>query len=100
MFGERNGRYKRTDLHEKDGCVVKKASHGIRLGSWERMSVVGLISWSLLDWMGSVVYMRMLYHVYMRGIDGLMNRWFSNWLVGWGYPYQVYDGCLCSCCVS
>ena len=31
MFGERNGRYKRTDLHEKDGCVVKKASHGIRL---------------------------------------------------------------------
>ena len=26
--------------------------------------------------------MRTLYHVYMRGIDGLMNRWFSNWLVG------------------
>lgn len=31
MFGERNGRYKRTDLHEKDGCVVKKASHGIKV---------------------------------------------------------------------
>ena len=57
---------------KKDGCVVKKASHGIGLGSWERNVCCRIdhgACW--IGWFGGV-HARMLYHVYMRGIDGLM----------------------------
>ena len=39
---------------------------------------------------GSVVYMRTLYHVYMRGIEWVDE--YAGCLIGWlvgGYPYQV-----------
>ena len=45
--------------------------------------------------MGLVVYMRTLYHVYMRGI--WMDE-FAGFLIGWGLlRCGFYDGCLCSC---
>ena len=60
------------------GCVVKKASHGIRLGR----TGSGCLCW--VDhgarWMGLVVYMRTLYHVYMRGIWMDEFAGYSNWL--------------------
>lgn len=67
-------RYKRTDLHEKMECVVKKASHGIRLGSWEWMSVVELIDHGAcwIGWFGGVHANAYTMFICV-GLNGLMN---------------------------
>jgi len=57
------------------GCVVKKASHGIRLGSWERMSMLGW-SWSLLDGIGGV-HANAIPCLYAWDMDGWV-CWLSN----------------------
>ena len=50
---------------------------------------------------GSVVYMRTLYHVYMRGIEWVDEYAGSliSWLLVGGIRTRFYDGgVLCSCC--
>ena len=47
--------------------------------------------------MGSVVYMRTLYHVYMRGIWMDEFAGYFNWL-GWCSVAGFMTGCLCLLC--